>query len=129
MNFPDVNVAVLNEGPVDPDPGMWYDGKPRRFPIGKASIIPAAEAYFHFGVEIVGGKIHRDKRDIDDKGLQTQYAARIATLSPYGLIYGRPEERNKEEFQVMRDWFSNGLRFKVAKQTKELDPDEFGRLK
>jgi hypothetical protein len=129
MNFPDVNIAVLNNGPVDPDPGMWYDGRPRRFPVGKAAIIPAIEAYFHFGVEVVGGKIHRDKRDVDEKGVQTQYAAKVATLSPYGLIYGRAEDRNKEEFQAMRDWFANGLQFKVVKQTRELDEQEFARVK
>ena len=129
MNFPDCSIAVLNNGPVDPDPGMWYDGKPRRFPVGKAAIIPAIEAYFHFGVEVVGGKIRRDTRDVDEKGVQTQYAAKIATLSPYGLIYGRAEDRNKEEFQAMRDWFANGLQFKVVKATKELDHEEFARVK
>lgn len=129
MNFPDCNIAVVNNGPVDPDPGMWYDGRPRRFPIGKAAIIPAIEAYFHFGVEVVGGKIHRDKRLIDEKGVQTQYAARVATLSPYGLIYGRDNERNKEEFEAMRAWFDHGLEFKVAKATKELSLEEFARLK
>jgi hypothetical protein len=129
MNFPDCNIAVLNNGPVDPDPGMWYDGKPRRFKVGTATIIPAIEAYFHFGVEVVGGKIRRDKRDVDEKGVQTQYAAKVATLSPYGLIYGRPEERNKDEFQAMRDWFNEGLQFKVVKTTKELDAEAFERIK
>ena len=75
MTFPDCNIAVLNTGPVDPDPGMWYNGKARRFPIGKATIIPAIEAYFHFGVEVKDGKISRDKADRDKAGLQTQYAS------------------------------------------------------
>jgi hypothetical protein len=129
MNFPDCNIAVLNQGPVDPDPGMWYNGKARRFPIGKATIIPAIEAYHHFAAEVKDGKVVRDKRDRDDKGLQTQYASRVASLSPYGLIYGREKEQNPAEFQAMRDWFSDGLKFKVVRATRELEEEEFARIK
>jgi hypothetical protein len=129
MTFPDCNIAVLNTGPVDPDPGMWYNGKARRFPIGKATIIPSIEAYFHFGVEVKDGKIVRDKADRDKAGLQTQYASCIAKLSPYGLIYGREKDQNQAEFDAMRNWFSDGLRFKVVKATKELEEEEFQRIK
>lgn len=129
MQFSDSNIAVLNSGPVDPVPGMWYDGKAKRFPIGKAIVISSMEAYHHFGVEVRNGKIWRDKSDTNPDGTQTQYASRVASLSPYGLIYGKPEHKNEAEFKAMRDWFDTGLQFKVVKATKELDEPEFARLK
>jgi hypothetical protein len=129
MQFADCNIAVLNSGPVDPQPGMWYDGKPRRFPIGRAIIVSAIEAYHHFGVEVRGGKLVRDKSPTNPDGTQTQYANRCASLYPYGLVHGRPEDRNKEEFEAMKKWFDDGLDFKLVKTTKELDAAEFQRLK
>lgn len=128
MNFPDCNIAVFNRGPgIDPE--LWYNGKVRRFPIGKATIIPAIEAYFHFGVEIKDGKIHRDKRERDEKGVQTQYSSRVASLSPYGLIYGREKEQDHARFKELREWFCDGLQFKLVKQTRELEEQEFERIK
>jgi hypothetical protein len=127
VQFSDDKIAVLNNGPVDPE--LWYGGKPRRFVVGKAIVIPAIEAYHHFGVEVQGGKIVRNKADMNPDGTQTQYASRVASLSPYGLIHGPEKHRNEAKFKEFRDWFENGLQFKVVKSVKEIDSQEFSHLK
>jgi hypothetical protein len=125
--FPDVKIAVKNKGPVEPE--LFYGGKPYQYPVNEVTVVPYEVAYFHFAIELQGGKLFREKRDSAPDGSQSWYANRVATYSPYGLTHGRLDERDPKEFKKFRDWFSDGLEFKLVKTPRVLSSEEFDRIK
>jgi hypothetical protein len=125
--FPDVKIAVKNKGPF---PEEWlYGGKLYKYPVNEVTIVPFEVAYFHFAIDLQGGKLFRDMRDSADDGSQSWYANRVATYSPYGLTHGRPEDRDPKTFKEFRAWFRDGLEFKLVKTPRVMSAEEFDRIK
>lgn len=132
MDFSDAKIAVYNEGPVEPE--LFYNGQGYRYPVGKAVVVPYEIAYFHFAIELRGGKLVRQKTDNDDRS-QSWYNNRLSTYLPYGLKHpraGDPEDEKKAnlaKFKEFEEWFANGLSFKLVKSSSALTQDEFAKLK
>jgi hypothetical protein len=126
MVFGDIKIAVRNRGPVEPE--LFYGGKPYTYPMGEVTIVPYEVAYFHYAIEVKGGKLTRDKAVNNPDGSQTWYENRIASYSPYGLTHGRLEDRDPQKFKEFRSWFSDGLDFKIVKTPKIMSPNDFDKL-
>ena len=135
--FPDCKIAVRNKGfgpgatkDSEPwEPELLYGGTPYLYPVGEVKVVSAEVAYFHFAVEVQGGKLIREKADSAPDGSQSWYANRIASYSPYGLTHGRPEDRDPKKFKEFRSWFADGLEFRIVKTPRAMSAEEFDKLK
>jgi hypothetical protein len=135
--FPDVKVAIRNKGHgpgarKDSEPfypGWLYGGKMYEYPVNEITVVPYEVAYFHFAIELQGGKLIREKEHSAPDGSQSWYANRVATHSPYGLTHGRADERDPQRFKEFRAWYSDGIEFKLVKSPRVLSTEEFDRIK
>ncbi len=125
--FPDVKIAVRNRGPIEPE--LFYGGKGYQYPMDHVTVVPYEVAYFHYAIEVEGGKVFRNKADINPDGSQSWYSNRIASYSPYGLTHGRAEDRDHKAFKEFRTWFSDGLDFAIEKTRHSMSTEEFDKLK
>ncbi len=125
--FQDVKIAVRNKGPIEPE--LFYGGKGYQYPVDHVTVVPYEVAYFHFAVEVQGGKLVREKRDVSPDGSQSWYSNRMASYSPYGLTHGRTEDRDHKAFKEFRAWFSDGIDFRIVKTPRSMTTAEFDNLK
>lgn len=125
--FPDVKIAVLNKGPLEPT--FCYDGKEQSYPIGRAVVVPLVRAYFDFAVELnASGKLDRHFGANTDR-TQSWGDNRLSSFLPYGLKHGREKEQDHARFNQYEEWFKHGVEFAMVETTAEISSAEFGKLK
>jgi hypothetical protein len=128
---PNLQVLVFNKGPVEPE--LFYDGKPYKYPVGKAVAVPAAVAYFHFAADFRPGRLVR-KKDPEPDGTASWYTDRLSSYQPMSLVYSDRKDReqwklDQAELKAWHDWFDKGLIFETTGTSDQLSEEEFMALR
>jgi hypothetical protein len=131
VSHPNIQVLVFNKGPVEPTLG--YDGQQYTYPVGKATPVPAAIAYFHFAADYRTGRLVR-QREPDKDGNQSWYTDRLSSYQPMSLVYSDRKDReqwklDQAELKAWHEWFDKGLIFEATGTTEALSEEEFMALR